>query len=141
MQILPGDLSTRPAELEVRLTCALQLASDWKAVLLIDEADMYLQTHSLQLERNNLVATFHRTLVHHDGIIFLTTNMLQNSDSAILDRIDLKLQYGDLDEPARKSLFRYHLPEASADLEEALTEFSKVRLSGRQVRLPCEFEI
>ncbi|PCG88501.1 hypothetical protein PENOC_110710 [Penicillium occitanis (nom. inval.)] len=89
---------------------------------------------SLQLERNDLVATFHRMLEHHDGIILLTTNMLQDPDSAILDRIDLNLQYRDLDESARKSLFRYYLPEGSADLEEALTQFSKVRLSGRQIQ-------
>lgn len=90
-QISSGDLSAHAKELEVQLTSIFRVASDWKAVLLLDDADVYLQRRNgLQLERNRLVATFLRTLEYYSGIFFLTTNMLDNFDEAILDRIQLK---------------------------------------------------
>ncbi|EED11723.1 conserved hypothetical protein [Talaromyces stipitatus ATCC 10500] len=134
--ISSGDLSIRAEELEAQLTRAFQVASDWKAVLLLDEADVYLQKRDgFHLERNRLVATFLRTLEYYDGIFFLTTNMLGDFDSAILDRIQLKLQYDDLDRSARKSVFQHFLREHSADIEEeALTQVSEVKLNGRQIK-------
>jgi SpoVK/Ycf46/Vps4 family AAA+-type ATPase len=138
LQISSGDLSIRAEELEAQLTRTFQVASDWKAVLLLDEADVYLQKRDgFHLERNRLVATFLRTLEYYDGIFFLTTNMLGDFDSAILDRIQLKLQYDDLDRSARSSVFQHFLREHSADIEEdALTQFSEVKLNGRQVGPP-----
>uniref|UniRef100_A0A093VE36 Putative AAA family ATPase y4kL n=1 Tax=Talaromyces marneffei PM1 TaxID=1077442 RepID=A0A093VE36_TALMA len=134
--ISSGDLSIRAEELEAQLTRTFQVASDWKAVLLLDEADVYLQKRDgFHLERNRLVATFLRTLEYYDGIFFLTTNMLGDFDSAILDRIQLKLQYDDLDRSARKSVFQHFLREHSADIEdEVLTQFSEVKLNGRQIK-------
>jgi hypothetical protein len=43
MQISAGDLSARAEELEVQLRRTFRVASNWKAVLLLDEADVYLQ--------------------------------------------------------------------------------------------------
>ncbi|EEH20286.1 hypothetical protein PABG_02545 [Paracoccidioides brasiliensis Pb03] len=51
-QISSVDLSARAEEMEVQLTRTFCIASDWKAVLLLDEADVYLQQRDgLQLER------------------------------------------------------------------------------------------
>jgi SpoVK/Ycf46/Vps4 family AAA+-type ATPase len=126
----------RAEELEAQLTCIFPAASDWKAVLLLDEADVYLQQRdSLQLERNRLVATFLRTLEYYSGIFFLTTNMLDNFDEAILDRIRLKLRYDGLDFSARRSIFNHFFKKAKADIEEEeLSKFVEIRLNGRQVR-------
>ncbi|TPX22405.1 hypothetical protein DIZ76_014277 [Coccidioides immitis] len=41
--ISSGDLSANAKKLEVQLTCIFCIASDWGAVLLLDEADVYLQ--------------------------------------------------------------------------------------------------
>ena len=87
--LIIADLVWRPEytaeELEAQLTRTFQVASDWKAVLLLDEADVYLRKRDgFHLERNRLVATFLRTLEYYDGIFFLTTNMLGDFDSAIL---------------------------------------------------------
>ncbi|OKL55245.1 hypothetical protein UA08_09489 [Talaromyces atroroseus] len=133
--ISSGDLSIRAEELEAQLTRTFQVASDWKAVLLLDEADVYLQKRDgFQLERNRLVATFLRTLEYYDGIFFLTTNMLGDFDSAILDRIQLKLRYDDLDPSARKSVFQHFLGNLQTDIEEkSLLQFSEVQLNGRQI--------
>jgi hypothetical protein len=58
-----GDLGTDSSELDKRLSRTLDLASTWKAVLLIDEADVFLERRSLHdMERNSLVSIFLRTL-------------------------------------------------------------------------------
>ncbi|KAI1934749.1 hypothetical protein LOZ66_005604 [Ophidiomyces ophidiicola] len=113
--ISSGNLSTSAGELEVQLTHIFHIASEWKAVLLLDEADVYLQHRdNVHLERNRLVATFLRTLEYYRGIFFLTTNLLEDFDPAIRDRIHLTLQYRNLDPPARVKIFNHFLNEAEA---------------------------
>lgn len=51
-----GDLGTDSSTLDIRLSRILDMASTWKAVLLIDEADIFLERRSLHdMERNSLV--------------------------------------------------------------------------------------
>ncbi|KAJ8227486.1 hypothetical protein LV160_009067, partial [Aspergillus fumigatus] len=134
--ISAGDLSAHAEELEVQLTRTFRVASNWKAVLLLDEADVYLQRRDgLHLERNRLVATFLRTLEYYPGIFFLTTNMLQDFDAAILDRIQLKLQYHDLDSSARQAIFRHFSAKIGAEIsEDEIRNFAEVSLNGRQIK-------
>lgn len=78
-----GELGTTPEHVEARLLRALQLAQTWDAVLLLDEADVFLQQRStLDITRNSLVAIFLRQLEYYKGIMILTTNMVQNCDGA-----------------------------------------------------------
>ncbi|EDN08181.1 predicted protein [Histoplasma mississippiense (nom. inval.)] len=111
------------------------IASKWKAVLLLDEADVFLQQRdNLHLERNRLVAIFLRTLEYYRGIFFLTTNLLQDFDQAILDRIHLKLQYHDFDPSARLDIFNHFLRKAGANVDEQeLEKFVQIGLNGRQI--------
>ncbi|GFF58732.1 hypothetical protein IFM51744_09662 [Aspergillus udagawae] len=134
--ISAGDLSAQAEQLEVQLTRTFRVASNWKAVLLLDEADVYLQRRDgLHLERNRLVATFLRTLEYYPGIFFLTTNMLQDFDAAILDRIQLKLHYHDLDSSARQAIFRHFSAKTGAEiLEDEIRNFAEVSLNGRQIK-------
>ena len=63
--------------MEVTLTMIFKVASHWKAVLLIDEADIFMaQRSSEHLQLNALVSVFLRQLKHYDGILFLPTNRL-----------------------------------------------------------------
>ena len=50
-----GDLGTNASELDASLTTIFSLATAWRAVVLIDEADVFLERRSLQeLVRNGL---------------------------------------------------------------------------------------
>lgn len=52
-----GDLGVTPESVETNLSNALLLATTWKAVLLIDEADVFLEQRTVQdLNRNCLVS-------------------------------------------------------------------------------------
>lgn len=56
-----GELGTYPTDLEENLSQILDVATVWKAVLLLDEADVFLERRSLHdLQRNSLVSIFLR---------------------------------------------------------------------------------
>ena len=58
-----GDLGTTAGELDGALTTIFALASTWKAIVLIDEADVFLEQRDLHdLQRNAMVAVFLRQL-------------------------------------------------------------------------------
>jgi hypothetical protein len=52
-----GELGVDPTLVESHLTDALMLATTWNAIVLIDEADVFLEQRSVQdLQRNCLVS-------------------------------------------------------------------------------------
>ena len=55
--ITSGDLGVDAQTVEERLSKALALATAWKAIVLIDEADVFLaQRNNSDLQRNGLVS-------------------------------------------------------------------------------------
>ena len=58
-----GDLGTDPTSLDANLTTIFTISSRWGAVVLIDEADVFLEERALHhIERNAMVAVFLRHL-------------------------------------------------------------------------------
>ena len=112
---------------------------------MLDEADVFLQQRSLlTLERNRLVAVFLRKLEFFDGVLFLTTNLINDFDAAILNRIHLKMKYEDLDRNARKTIITQFLKTINEGggpsniCMEYLDRFARVSLNGREVSCLCE---
>lgn len=96
------DLGTDPSRVEESLSNILEMNTRWDAVLLLDEADAFLEARSAHdLERNKLVSIFLRLLEYYKGILFLTTNRVDNIDAAFESRIHLSLQYEELDTASR----------------------------------------
>ena len=59
-----GDLGTEPNDLEKRIRETFTQATRWGAVLLLDEADVFLQERDVRdLKRNALVSVFRESLV------------------------------------------------------------------------------
>jgi len=57
MVITSSDIGTRPDSVEMNLTRIFKRAVSWDAVLLIDEADVFMERRSsTDLDRNSLVA-------------------------------------------------------------------------------------
>ena len=92
-----GDLGTTAHDVDQALTKAFDLAAHWHAVLLIDEADVFLEQRSLHdMERNAMVAVFLRHIEYYRGILFLTTNRIKTFDEAFLSRIHVALHFSEL---------------------------------------------
>ena len=82
-----GELGTDPRVLERSLTDILDIAHSWGAVLLLDEADVFLEKRSIHdIHRNALVSIFLRLLEYFQGILFLTTNRVETFDDAFQSR-------------------------------------------------------
>jgi SpoVK/Ycf46/Vps4 family AAA+-type ATPase len=140
VQISAGELPTDAAKLEGQLSRIFKTASHWNAILLLDEADVFLEQRSPDnLTRNGLVSVFLRKLEYCQGIIFLTTNRVSKFDEAILSRIHLMLRYDDLTKDARGQVWKNFLSwttTASGDADvtgKELDELAIYKLNGRQV--------
>ena len=89
-----SDIGINPDMVEQKLLKFFKRAKLWGAVLLLDEADIYLeQRTSRDLERNCLVAAFLHCLEYYQGILFLTTNRVGTFDDALVSRINVILHY------------------------------------------------
>ena len=132
-------MSIDAAKLEGQLSRIFKTASHWNAILLLDEADVFLEQRSPDnLTRNGLVSVFLRKLEYCQGILFLTTNRVSHFDIAILSRIHLMLRYNDLTKDAREHVWRNFLSWATTSSGDAdvkakeLEELACYKLNGRQ---------
>ena len=101
-----GELGTSPEQLESTLREILDVATIWNAVLLLDEADIFLEERDEKdIVRNAMVGVFLRLLEYHQGVLFLTTNRVKNIDQAFYSRISIGLRFGEADHAKRKSIW------------------------------------
>ncbi|KAK5077725.1 hypothetical protein LTR70_009493 [Exophiala xenobiotica] len=136
-----GELSSDAGELDPQLTTIFRVAGAWNAILLIDEADVFLQRRAeLTLERNRLVVVFLRKLEHFDGLLILTTNLVDHFDSAILDRMHLQIRYHPLAKAARKEVVTGFLTSVCGESglsnfgTDYLDRFVCMNVNGRQIK-------
>ncbi|KAG4433294.1 hypothetical protein IFR05_011214 [Cadophora sp. M221] len=135
-----GELGVTPYEVEKHLNSALRLATHWGAIVLIDEADVFLEQRTVHdLTRNCLVSLFLRILEYYEGILFLTTNRLTSFDLAFKSRIHLALRYTALDHQRRKELWKLFISLTSKESLEAWDEsvldaLAQVDINGRQIK-------
>ncbi|MCJ1314381.1 hypothetical protein MMC25_008063 [Agyrium rufum] len=105
-----GDLGTASSEVETNLSNVLEMCTKWNAILLLDEADVFLEQRSAHdLERNKLVSIFLRILEYYEGILFLTTNRVDNIDAAFQSRIHISMAYKDLSRSSRLHVWKNFL--------------------------------
>jgi SpoVK/Ycf46/Vps4 family AAA+-type ATPase len=137
-----GDLGTDSSTLDERLTRILDMVSTWRAVLLIDEADVFLERRWLHdMKRNALVSIFLRVLEYYQGILFLTTNRVDTFDDAFKSRIHVPLKFTGLDESSRKQIWHNLLSkvdggsEGESGLDEDMVQrLATHDLNGRQIK-------
>ncbi|KAF2011401.1 P-loop containing nucleoside triphosphate hydrolase protein [Aaosphaeria arxii CBS 175.79] len=136
-----GELGTYTGDVERSLDQVLEITRQWGCVLLIDEADVFLQERDgLDLERNALVSIFLRRLEYFQGVLIMTTNRKRTIDAAFDSRIHFKLHYPDLSVASRASIWKNCLENAPAAAKQAklneqeITQLAEVQLNGRQIK-------
>ncbi|KAH6974935.1 hypothetical protein BKA56DRAFT_589801 [Ilyonectria sp. MPI-CAGE-AT-0026] len=106
LSITAADLGHEPLELEKNLLQFFKDANNWDAIVLLDEADVYLERRSTRdLSRNSIVSIFLRAMDYFTGILFLTTNRVGHFDEAFMSRIHVSIGYERLDENARSQIW------------------------------------
>jgi hypothetical protein len=143
-----GELGTNSRTLEQDLNRIMDITHSWGAILLLDEADVFLEARQPHdIHRNSLVSVFLRLTEYYQGILFLTTNRVETFDEAFQSRIHMGIRYENLQPKARKKIWMHHVGkvEAMAEKEEGeerkvfsesdFEELSKRNMNGRQVRI------
>ncbi|CAN9106303.1 unnamed protein product [Alternaria alternata] len=145
LRVTCGDIGTDAEVVDQRLRATFRLGKLWDCVVLLDEADVFLEERDMKdLKRNALVSVFLRALEYYDGILILTSNRVGTFDEAFKSRIQLALHYDNLGFIQRKKIWRNFiarmktLEESSiTDLEDILDhidELSKEPMNGREIR-------
>jgi SpoVK/Ycf46/Vps4 family AAA+-type ATPase len=142
-RVTGGDLEIDPIKIEEYLDSVFHLGKIWDCVVLLDEADVFLEQQTLNdLSRNALVSVFLRALEYYDGILILTSNRVGTFDEAFKSQIQLALHYEALDLSQRHQIwenFTRHLDDMSdntdaADINAHLKELAQYEINGRQIR-------
>ena len=135
-----GDLGHSSSEVESALSNVLEMATKWDAILLLDEADVFLEQRSAHdLERNKLVSIFLRILEYYEGILFLTTNRVENIDAAFQSRIHISMQYEELSVSSRKHVWTNFLAASSKGkahcfTDKDLSQLAQRKMNGREIK-------
>ncbi|EOD43360.1 putative aaa family protein [Neofusicoccum parvum UCRNP2] len=141
LKVSTGELGSWGSRISYELQRLLTYASIWHAVVLIDEADVFLEARRSgpeQFEQNNLVAIFLKQLEYFQGILFMTSNRVSVFDPAIRSRIHLALQYYAPDAPRRKLMWKQQLGRLPAgdkdlDVEACIETMQKAEMNGREI--------
>lgn len=105
--IFVEELRTRMNRLEKNLSQILDIAHRWRAVLLIDEIDVFLKQRELRdVNCNALVSIFLRMLKYFQSILFLITNHVATFDETFQSRIHIELRYDKLNIKTKKSIWK-----------------------------------
>ncbi|KAG8161250.1 hypothetical protein KVR01_009514 [Diaporthe batatas] len=127
---------------EILLKQVLTYATMWKAVVLLDEADVFLEARQESLgdgSRNALVAVFLKELEYFSGIVFLTTNRIETFDQAMKSRIHLALEYSPPDIEIRRQVWMKLLGDVPKDVmgiedvDDAVENILMEKLNGREI--------
>ncbi|KAF2970429.1 hypothetical protein GQX73_g3084 [Xylaria multiplex] len=119
------------------LIAAMDLASEWQAMLLIDEADVYVNGPSSNDGIHNaFVGALLRALDNYSGVLFLTTHHDAAINDAIRSRIRLSIPYKSLSFGSRLLVWRNLLNRmlGGVDIEERhLKKLAERQFDGRQI--------
>jgi hypothetical protein len=143
LSLTAQDVGTRAEfDAETKLRQWFNLAAKWDAILLIDEADLFLeQRREGSLERNSLSTVFLRTMEYYKGVLFLTTNRAGHIDDSFISRITCPITYHPLSRETKGKITKKFVrkfeetgtievqPRAESYLIDHCTE-----LNGRQIR-------
>eukprot|EP00801_Mesodinium_rubrum_P000675 Mrub_00675.p2 GENE.Mrub_00675~~Mrub_00675.p2 ORF type:complete len:644 (-),score=373.39 Mrub_00675:172-2103(-) len=131
-----GELGTTISELEDKLRNILEVACYWDAVILLDEADIFLERRSdNDIHRNAMVGIFLRLLEYHNGVMFLTTNRVRRFDEAFHSRISIALHYEAHTRDSRAAIWRNLLQHAGLATDKLdIARLAAHDINGRQIK-------
>ena len=133
-QIACGTLGTEPAALDKHLELVTLRAANWGAILMFDDADVYVQEKENldNLERKALVSVFRSHLGRSEALIFLATNSHARPDPAFASHMHFGLSFPKLTPAKQQNIWcaqlgRMGLSEANLV---TLREFIRYRLEN-----------
>jgi SpoVK/Ycf46/Vps4 family AAA+-type ATPase len=147
LSVTCADIGVEPTAVENSLRKWFEKARRWNAIMLIDEADIYMEFRQIHdLTRNNLVAGFLRAIEYYDGVLFLTTNRIGTFDEAFLSRLTA-IYYDDFGDEDRKQIWNNYfekleeergeeirVPQSTKEYALESKAVKKLKWNGREIR-------
>ncbi|MEJ2553109.1 MAG: ATP-binding protein [Gammaproteobacteria bacterium] len=115
-----GQLGLSVAAMETALKEVLTRAQRWGAVMLIDEADVYIKRRDDDMTMNAVVGVFLRVLEYFNGLLFLTTNRVDDIDEAIVSRCIAMIKFYPPDSEARRKIWKVMTEQFALDVGEGV---------------------
>jgi len=132
-----SQLGVSPDELENELLKVFVRSQRWKAILLLDEADVYVSARGRDLTQNAIVGVFLRTLEYYKGVLFLTTNRSDLVDDAVASRCVARITYAVPSPQDQKRIWRILADTSGVKLADETIDGVVAKfptLSGRDVK-------
>ncbi|WP_455366907.1 AAA family ATPase [Kaarinaea lacus] len=117
-----GQLGLNVAEMEVALKETLTRAQRWGAIMLIDEADVYIKRRDDNIAANAVVGVFLRVLEYFNGLLFLTTNRVDDIDEAIVSRCIAMIKYHQPGSEDRRKIWQVMTQQFNLDIGDGLLD-------------------
>ncbi len=117
-----GQLGLSVSNMETILKDVLTRAQRWGAVMLIDEADVYIKRRDDDITMNAVVGVFLRVLEYFNGLLFLTTNRIDDIDEAIVSRCIALIKYSPPDDAGRRRIWQVMAEQFGLALEADITD-------------------
>ncbi|TWH64896.1 ATPase family protein associated with various cellular activities (AAA) [Azomonas agilis] len=132
-----GQLGLNVGEMEQILKKTLTRAQRWGAVMLIDEADVYIRRRDDNMTANAVVGVFLRVLEYFNGLLFLTTNRMDDIDEAVVSRCIALIRYHQPDLEDRRKIWAVMTEQFGLSIEPKMVDtlaelFPKA--SGRDIK-------
>jgi len=134
-----SQLGTDEAELEKALSPVLGRATRWKAILLVDEADVYIHERGEDIRQNAVVGVWLQVLETYRGVLFMTTNREVIIDDAIMSRATAVVRYTMPDQEMLAAIWKilstqYGLKLTPDEIKQLVTHEKLAHISGRNVK-------
>jgi hypothetical protein len=120
--IQAAQLGIKADHVEENLVRFLARGSRWGAIVLLDEADVYIRERGYDMEHNAIVASILRVMEYQSSVLFMTTNLPKTTDDAILSRCIARINY---DKPTR---------DEQREIWHVLAEINNVSLTWSAIR-------
>ncbi len=132
-----SQLGLSPEQVEQNLGIVLQRANRWNAILLLDEADVYIRRRGTDLAHNAIVGVFLRVIEYAQCILIMTTNLADDVDDAIASRCIVRIGYELPSADDQRKIWRILADLNRVDLPDPVIDkfvARHPRISGRDVK-------
>ncbi|KAH8900762.1 P-loop containing nucleoside triphosphate hydrolase protein [Thozetella sp. PMI_491] len=130
--------SVNAESVEAKLELIFKRTSRWKALLLLDEADVFITSRGgpdSTGTRNALTSVLLRLLEYQSGIIFLTTNRLLDFDKAVFSRVHVTLSFEALSAGQRRFIWEHMAEQTKHEFSDSdFSQLSLLPLDGRTIK-------
>jgi len=136
-KVQSSQLGISSQSLEETLKEVLRRSERWGAILLIDEADVYIHARGDDIHQNAVVGVFLRVLEYYRGVLFLTTNRGTTVDDAIISRLTARFRYKNPTPDEQMKLWSVLAAQNGISLSRGEIELivsKNKKLSGRDIK-------